>query len=422
MKDVAQVTCMVIDCGLHPDFAVRLARDFAKVYYYTPASGGAFQTINAATIGKGLEGIEVVDTPFIEEFNQIDLFVVTDIHFGPLQVHLESLGKKVWGSRMGEELELERAGTKKAMQRVGLPVNKYKVVRGMDELRAHLKDKKDVHVKVSRYRGTFESFMVTNYKNVEPLLDSVEQDIGPLKNEIDFIVEDDLPDRIEIGIDAWTVDGLWPEKVLLGIEVKDAGYVGVFKPWADIPEPVRRWNEKMSPILAKYGYKGSISTENRIGKDLVPHMIDATCRLPSPPSELFAEFYLNISEIVWKAANGIMVLARPAAKFGVEAIIKSSWAVDKNWQPIDFPSQYRKRIKLHCGCKIDGRYYIVPQTYQLEEIGAVVGWGDTIDDAIADVKKIADTIEGYGIKVHTDAFAEAQAEMDKCNEIGLKIF
>jgi phosphoribosylamine-glycine ligase len=413
---------MVIDGGLHPDFAVRLARDFAKVYYYVPPSGGAFQTINAATIGKGLEGIEVVDTPFIEQFNKVDLFVVTDIHFGPLQVHLESLGKKVWGSRMGEELELERDATKKVMQKVGLPVNGYKVVRGMDPLREYLKDKKNVYVKVSRYRGTFESFKVTNYRNVEPLLDSVEGDIGPLKTEIDFIVEEDLPDRIEIGIDAWTVDGIWPESVYLGIEVKDAGYVGVFKDWKDIPEEVRRWNEKMSPIFAKYGYKGAISTEVRIGKDHEPYMIDATCRNPSPPSEAYAEAYLNIAEIIWMAANGKMVKARPAAKFICEAIIKSSWAVDMKWQPIDFPNKYRKNIKLHCACKIGGRYYIVPQTYQLEEIGAVVGWGDTMEAAIKQVEEIADTIEGYGIKVHTQAFQEAQGEMDKTNEIGLKVF
>ena len=39
-----------------------------------------------------------------------------------------------------------------------------------------------------------------------------------------------------------------------------------------------------------------------------------------------------------------------------------------------------------------------------------------------DAETIADTIEGYGVKVHTQAFQDAQAEIDKTNAIGLKIF
>ncbi len=413
---------MVIDGGLHPDFAVRLARDFKKVYYYVPPSGDAFQTINASTIGKGLEGIEVVDSWYNDQFPQIDLFAVLDIRFGWLQELLVSLGKVVWGSRRGEQLEQDRVATKKVMAKLGQPVNDYAVLHGMVALREYLKTHEGVHVKVSKYRGTFESFYSATYRDIEPLLDSVESQIGPMKTEIDFVAEKDLPDRIEIGIDAWSVDGQWPIAVLLGIEMKDASYIGVFKPWADIPEPIRRWNEAISPLLRSFGYRGAISDEKRIGKDLKPHMIDQTCRLPSPPSELYAEFYLNIAEIVWKGANGVMVAARPASKFGAEVIIKSKWAVDSNWQPVYFPPEYRKNVKLHCACRIKGTYYVIPQSYQLEEIGAVVGWGDTAETAIKMVKRVAEKVEGHGIKIATATLDEAQGEMDKTNAIGLKVF
>lgn len=422
MKDPKDVTCLVIDHALHPDFATRLARDFKKVYYHCPPSGGAFQTINAATVGEGLEGIEVVPSIYFDRFNTVDLFVFTDVGFGWDQLQLEKLGKKVWGSRNGEELELERDATKKAMKGVGLPVGPYKIVRGTAALRDYLRAHSKVYVKVSRYRGTFESFFAKNLKNVEPLIDEMEHDIGPKKTEVDFVIEEGLPDCIETGTDAWTADGKWPKSVMTGVEVKDSCYVAQMKDWTAIEEPVRRWNESMALILRKYGYRGGISTEVRIGKDHVPYAIDLTCRNASPPSELFAEMFRNMPAIVWGIANGVMVEADPVAKFGAQAIIKSSWAGDRKWQPIDFDPKYRKNIKLHCGAKIQGQFYIVPQSYGLEEIGSVVGWGNSLEAAIKMVKDVAETIDGHCIKIATDAFDEAQGEIEKANSMGLKIF
>jgi hypothetical protein len=57
----------------------------------------------------------------------------------------------------------------------------------------------------------------------------------------------------------------------------------------------------------------------------------------------------------------------------------------------------------------------------MDLIGAVVGWGDTMEAAIAHCKKAADTIEGYQIDVFVDALKEAEAELEKSAKMGMEM-
>jgi len=56
------------------------------------------------------------------------------------------------------------------------------------------------------------------------------------------------------------------------------------------------------------------------------------------------------------------------------------------------------------------------------EIGAVVGWGDTLEEAIEMVKEAGETIEGYGIKFNVGPVAMAQEQIAKIEEIGVSPF
>lgn len=778
MKPTSEVTALVIDSGLFVETAVCLARTYKKVYYCTPGGiQSAFPKLNDTQIGIGLENIEVVRDVFGPHFDEIDLFVFPDVYFGHLQLHLLSLGKVVWGARLAEELELSREGCKALMKQLGLPVGPYAIVKGMAGLREHLKAHENQYVKVNAFRGTFETFHATNYKAVEPKLDEVEYNLGAFKHIIEFIVEDELPDKCEIGTDGYTVDGKYPSKQLAGIEIKDLGFIGIFKDYASFPEPLTRWNKVMAPVFKEYGMRGFFSTECRIGKDHVPYMIDAcfddqtevltdagwkffrncskmdmmatlntgtgeieyqrptrhvchdykgvmieitnpkksiecmvtpdhdvlrmdrhkkkmfkeeagkltdkgfiprtglwnsghneksfilpghhreweshcgrenkshvhrvhhqppkeipmdnwvafmawylaegstqkgttlisqtkypkvvanvieaagfeysydgrrfiitsfqlqnylkpfgtahqkripdyikngtretirlfldnyamadgsvgrgrkiyrtTCqavadelqelifkvgsvvninvcrqkgtkfvirkggkeytrnfdmfvleertnfldfwfetqkrksryikehdydgkvycatvpngtlyvrrngkpfwsgnclRQASPPGELYQEFYTNLADIIWQGANGALIDPKPIAKYGAEVLIHSSWA-DRNWQPIEFPAEYRRQIKLRNGTKINGRYYVIPQAVGLPEIGAVVGWGNTMEDAFNMCREIAETVEGYYITVPCEALDEAKEQVALTEKYGLKMF
>ena len=411
---------MVICSPLFISFAERLARDFGKVFLHVPTSG-TFITMNQGLVGSGIPDVEKVDSVFGDHFEKVDLFVFPDIGHSELQVQLEEMGKRVWGARHGEELEQAREICKEAMEKEGLPVAPWKILTGMTALRKHLETHKDQHVKINRWRGLTETFFAKDPESVSAKLDDLQNELGAFKETCPFICEDDLPDRVEIGTDVYTIDGALPSKTLIGIEVKDLGYCAEFVEWSKIPEPLRRWNETMAPYFERYGYRGFLSCEIRIGDDLVPYQIDACTRAGSPPSELYQEFYLNLSEIIWEGAGGVLVDPVPAAKFGAQIVLKSTWA-NGHLQTIKFPDKYARNIKLFDYVVVDGRRYVLPLEKDVTEIGAVVGWGNTMEDALEMVKEAGESIEGHGIKFNIGPAEKAVEEMKKLAEIGVSPF
>jgi len=792
MKELKDITCCCVDSGIFHEAASKIGESVKKMYYCVPSWASAYPSMNIGMIGYGMANLEIVDSPFGPHFDDIDLFLFFDVHFGPLQIHLLSLGKTVWGSRLGEEMELQRVGMKQLMAEKGLPVGGYKVVKGMDALREYLKTHTNQFVKIDKFRATMETFKSKNYKSVEPKLDEIEYKIGAFKHIMEFVCEDELPDAVEIGIDDWTVDGKYPASLLSGIEVKgcydseteiltdqgwkyfknldkservltlnisdnrhpkleyqnpdhytnegyagkmlkidtqgvdlmvtpdhklliqknsqdvktgvkvtmtdykgvtrtfyrgkrnrileracdmdlskwfsmphptaakysgvgkpnekhsikfgdarisirnlaaflgmylsegsvsrqmrkrtgrfyyqviitqfkyvdafekrlqeigidfkrdkhgfritnqplgeylwqfgkskdkhvpdiikqagyatikeflhwycmgdgsfnkeqqprarrkrtargsrlyytisprmaddlqemmikigypsniterkyrgiftisertaqlknwvlphqhkwidyngriycvtvpnhiicvrrngkpiwcgNSGYVGVFKPYKELPKSLTHFSDVIAPVLKEYGYRGPVSTEVRIGKDGVGYMIDFCARMPSPPNELQQEFYLNFADIAWKGANGIMVEPIPPSDddgnpfiYGAEAIMYSTWA-QNNWQPIEFPAELKPFIKLRNAMKVNGRYYIIPQHDAGSAIGAVIGWGHTLDVAEKKVKAVAEQIEGFFVEIDTESFDKADEELAKCKEYGIKMF
>jgi predicted RNase H-like HicB family nuclease len=425
IKDPKDVIALVVDNGLFVEIAIKLAQTYKKVYYYVPWES-AFAKMNLGMIGTGLEGIEVVDSIYGPHFDNVDLFVFPDIYFGYEQEMLVKMGKKVWGSRTGECLELQREGMKDILKALDLPVGKYTHVKGMANLRAFLKENEDVYVKIDKFRGTFETFHAPNYKEVEPKLDEVEYKIGAFKHTIEFTCEECLPDRVEVGTDCWAItddNGVchYPEHTISGIEIKDVGFASIFKKFDDIPEVVTRFNTRVKPVLAAYNWRGFLSTEVRIGKDMKPYMIDLCARAPSPPNELYQEQYSNLAECVWAGANGIVIEPEAVAKYGAEIMLHSSWA-DSGWQPISFPEELRDMVKLRNATKIDGVYYAIPQACGLPEVGAVIGLGDTLQEALDNAVENAEQVTGYYLEAKLGAIDNIKEECEKLDELGLNMF
>jgi hypothetical protein len=420
LKPIGEATCMFVDHGLFISQALRLAQDFKKVYVYTPWET-AFPKMTSQ-VGLGYEEIELVDSIFGPWFSEVDVFVFPDINSGHLQQYLADQGKAVWGCKNGECLELQRRGMKEILNVLDLPVGKFWHVKGMDELRAFLQEHENVYVKIDKWRGTFETFHSPNYKDVEPKLDEVEHKLGPLKHVIEFTIEAALEDKVEVGTDGFIIDGKQPSQLMAGIEVKDLCYVGKFVRYTDLPEPIRRFNDKMEPVFAAYGYRGWMSSEVRLGKDMKPYMIDGCMRSPSPPNELWQLMYENFSEIIYYGAHGILVDPIPAAKYGAEILIHSSWA-SGNWQPVNIEPEVREFVKLRNSMKINGREYISPMGDGLPEIGAVVGLSDTsIEDAIDEAFKNAEGVSGYYLDIPKASTHTALEQIAKLDELGLNYF
>jgi hypothetical protein len=419
MKPIGQLTACVVDNGMFCAFASKLAETYKRVLY-CPSWEEAFPRLTRGMVGFGMPGLEIVDSPF-RFYNETDLFIFPDLNFGALQRHLHAMGKPVWGAGLGEAMETQRAEMKRRQQRLGLPTGAFETVVGTKRLREYIAKKPGGYVKISKWRGSFESFCAEDPKAVEPKIRQMEVDLGPFADLLVFIVEEPLPDRIELGMDGYTVDGQHPSHLLAGIEIKNQAYVGAFKAFEDFPEPLVRVSRALEPEFKAAQYRGNYSTEVRVGKDHEPYLIDMTCRLPSPPNELQQEFYVNLAEIVWQGANGTLVEPEPIAKFGAQIRLTSDWAL-KHWQPVDFPPELRQRVKLVNATVVNKQWYVIPQDCGMTEIGSVIGWGDTLEAAMDHAREAADEVKGCDLSAQTHALDDAQGEVDKCKEFGLDMF
>lgn len=416
MTDFKTKTCAFIDNGLFVGFAERYASQFKRMLYWSPWAN-AFPKSNALLVGEGFDNMERIRN-FWDYVDEVDLWVFPDVYYSDVQEQLAKIGKRVWGARTGEDLELFREDTKRIIQKAGLPVAPWKHVVGLDALREHLKEHENQWVKVSTTRGDFETFHAPNYELIEPRLDELEWKLGAKKAIYEFVVEDGIDDAVEIGYDGWTIDGDYPSPVMTAYEIKDMGMIGTVVPYADLSDPVKLVNERLAPYFAKHGYRGFFASELRVGHDGKPFLIDPCCRLGTPSNELLQEFFTNWPEIWWNGAEGKLVTPEQAYKFGVVAMIHSSWS-NANWQAISFPDEVRQWVKLRNHTRIDGKDYVVPTEVGLPEIGGVVGLGDTIEDAIAHLKENASQIQGYQLEIKLDAIPTALDVVKRGEEFGI---
>lgn len=414
-------TIICYDNGLFADFCLKLADYYGQVYYYTPWKD-AFPSMAKMMVGTEWLNGKRLDTFEGKNFMSIDNFFdylpkahiafFADVGDGDLQEYiLENTDIPVFGSRKGEELELERWDTKQYFKKIGMDVQPIKRFIGIDALKEHLKKVENKWIKISKFRGNFETFHHIKYSLTEPRLQQIEWKMGPMARVVEFLVEDNIEAKVEDGIDAYCIDGKFPNYAFAGVEVKEESFAGKFRMYSELGEGIKVVNKQMTPALKAYGYRGFISSEVREGTDGKHYAIDPCTRLASPPSEIYQELYKNLGEIIWEGANGNIIDPIPTAKYGIEVMIHSEWFND-NHQAIFFPPEIRKFVKLRSFMKIDGQYYTLNGGYS-PGIGALIAIGDTIEECKKKIIEMAPKIEGYGVTINLAKVDEAIIELNK---------
>lgn len=409
---------MVVDSGLFVSWALRLAREFGEVYYHNPTWKQMSPRSNELLVGHGFDEITMV-RDFWDVAHKMDCFCFPTIYDGDLQQELARQGKRVWGSRKGEQLELFRPEAKREMEKLGMPVGDYAVVNGLNKLREYLRKHPNVHVKRSLTRGDGETFYSPSYEEILPRLAEEEHLVGAAAESMQYVIESPIEPALEIGFDGYCIDGEFPGMAINGVECKDNGYLGVILPYAKLDEHVRHVNEWLAPLLRQYQYRGFFSSEIRVGPDEKPYLIDVTSRSGSPPGESMQEMVNNWGEIVWNGADGIMVDPDPDTKYSAQAVIYSDHA-DEGWQPVRIPDEVRRWVKLFFHCRIKDVDYVIPQHARFNEIGWVVGTGETVKEAIKACEDHAAQISGYKIEVRTKSLQDAVEEIEKGEALGVK--
>ncbi len=407
-----------MDNGLFGGFARGVAPAFGKADYFS-SWVSRMPTLKRTKLWEGFPELETVRDPLLDA-DEIDLWVFLDLFHAPLQQHLVSLGARVWGSRNGDELELDRAGFKGLLNRLGLPVGEWELIKGTTKLRAFLKDKDGWYVK-GRWgyeRGDMETWKWKGPHVSGTTLDEREFDLGGYKEEFEFVVEKDIPDAVEIGYDGYTIDGQFPSPSMQGVEIKDLGLLGVVKPYDKLTSAVKLVNAALADEFARHQYRGFMCMEMRKTKAAAPFVLDPCCRLGTPSNEVLQCLLGDWPRVLWEGAEGRLVQQPILAKYGMVAMVYSEQAA-RNWQPLTYPDKLDPWVILQNGYRRKGENYSVPQGTPCN-IAAVVGTGNTILEAVHQCAEHARQVDGQGIEIHLEAIGKALDQIAAGEKYGVK--
>lgn len=414
MKPLSDTIACVVDKGLFVHIAQCLAAELKHVYYVGP-SEHVMPRLADAIVGDGMENITRVPDLWTVK-NDCDVFVFPDIGFRGEQRELKSQGLPVWGHGGSDELEVNKGLFVRTLLELDMPVAPLVIVDGLTELRAHLMDLEDKYVKVSRYRGDWETFHWRNRTLDEIALDCAAYRLGPAKDLLKFYVFDAIETDVEDGIDTYRVGGQWPKRVLHAMERKDKSLLGAIQDMADISEMVREVNEKFGPVLDNYGHNGAFSTEVRINDKA--YFNDPTCRFGSPPSQLQTELIHNLPEIIVAGAHGECVEPVATDPVGAQVLVTTDREKDE-WATLDFPSELRPHVKSAFACEIDGIFRIAPNPLE-NWAGWLVAIGEDVKDVIETLKHRKELLPD-GFDCDLTSLCDLLKEMESAEQEGVTI-
>jgi hypothetical protein len=417
MMDLSDKTCLVYDYYDKMEIAIRLAKDFGKVFYTGPYVMNGSPSHEAIDMARNVPNIERV-REWSEVIDQVDIVVSTDAHEPYLQKHWKSLGLRVFGSFFACELENNRRLGKQTLYDVGLPVGIYYKADGVDELEERLKTAPHSWVK-GGMRGDGETWEHKSWEFSKGELLDVRHNLQIFQSQPKYTIEHHIDGLAEIGMDIPTTGGKFTSHCMAGLEVKDCMYVCKIVPYHSLPFQLTDITSRLAPIFNDMEYSGIFSDEVIIGEDKRGYMLDFTCRFGQPPTSIITSMWKNFSEIIWKIAGGIIPEIEYEFEYAVQFIIKSDIAETRP-SPIRIPTEYREFVKIkNLVIDEDGTWYYTPNGMKMKEIGAVVGLGHSIQEAHQQASKITDSIEGFDVFIKSDAMDKAKRSLDRLKKAGI---
>lgn len=409
MKDLADITCLTVDYGTFLSLADKMGEKVARSLYYSPFET-EYRDARKCVIGTGLANVERVDE-WQEMIGEIDLFIFPDIGYGGLQRYLRSIGKAVWGGNGASDLELYRTRFMEKLGQLGLPVAPSKVIKGLTALSDHLKTVEDRWIKVNRFRENMETWHHKTYAHSEPILEWLAVEFGGVAEHVVFVVQEPIEHAAEIGYDGWNIDGQFPEASFQGYEKKNQLYLGTWLKADQMPDEVKNVNEALAPYLKDIGYRSFLATEIRN-----EFFIDPTFRMAGQTQEHLLETCTNLPEIIWAGANGQVVQPKFSAKFAVEGTLHYTAGTD-HWMVLQVPEEVKKWVKLYGYCEVDGVCHFPPR--KNDELGVVIGNGNTVLEAIDHLKANLDLLEKEPVSCDCSGFVELITQIEEAEEKGM---
>lgn len=424
-KSLLKAIFLDIAGGNYLPQALKLSESFAKMYYHIPDLS-PFPTPHSDAIGTGYPQIEVLMSLW-DNLNLFDIVIIPDIYLGDYALVLRQLGKLVFGGSL-DLIETQRDQFYTMQDRLGMDIAPFQVVKGFKALRKTIKQKKNdgSYTKINYYRGATETFKYENFNHSEPMLDKIEYELGPLAEDLVYIVQEPIDgDVIEIGMDSYVVNGNLPNTFMFGVEAKDSAYLGKVENISTVPDAINQINNQFKPALQAYKAINFYSTEVRCDlKSGKNYYNDICARMPQPASNLYLEMYTNMGQIIEEGAKGNLIEPITKAKYGCELLLKSKW-VSTDFLTLSYPEEYEPYIKLKGSFIRNGQHYVIPfkraANYDLDAFGSVVVIGNDKQQVMDKALEIAKSVEGYDVYFQTDVLESINQEILNLEEkIGYK--
>ena len=415
MKPIDQVRLCVIDKGQFPFIADMLGQKCAKVWYWCE-SDDPFPTLKRGAIGRGSDTYERV-ADFWKIKSQCDGFVFPDCGYGGIQAELISQGFAVWGQNGLDALETNRGMFLNALKDLGLSVPPHRIIVGMTELTDWLKNEQDKYIKISKWRGDWETLHYIDWETDQEELMRRALRLGPLCEEIPFYVFDPIKTEVEDGIDSVCVDGQLPKNVIHGLECKDKAFLASHQTMDEMDEGMAKAYKGLATLLD--GYRAPLSLEARLDGEFT-YPIDPTMRCGAPPSQLQTNFVTNLADTFWHGANGEILEPEFESEFAVQAQIVGDRDGNKDgWLTLKVPDELRPYCKFSFSCEYGNRTLIAPS-----ELGTTVGWlvanGDTIKEAVENLKEYRKSLPS-DLDCDINSLANLIEEAHEAKDLGVNI-
>lgn len=423
MSQFSNKTICVVDSGQFVELARRLSRDFGRVLYHSPWQMSS-PRLNFTCVGDGMEEIQRVNYLF-EVIDKVDLFIFPSLFFWDVQLHLEKLGKRVWGSRKGESIELRRDTFKETIREAGLRIVPHEQIVGLQALEQYLEEHDDVWIKVdANLRGDTETWNSKNKLLSRWKLARLKTQWGPRADSIPFVVEKAITKATEAGYDGYNVDGHFPDHGLETLEIKDCGTVAHYKPSQSMSAAVRKVNEALAPFFSRNRYRNYWGTEIRVVSPEEFYFTDATCRQACPPGELYQEMFENLAEIFWYGAEGILVQPNCRWNYGIQCMVYSPASKD-DWESFEVEKDAENLVKVaYASGAGDGKRHVPPDAVLLPEpdviIGSVIGMGNSVIEAVKAVARNAKKFKTYHAEVKLSAIPDAFNALEEGKRRGVR--
>lgn len=410
-------TVLVCDRGNYTFAAQKLGEKAKKVYYCMPDTRPYPET-KLAQIGCDLPEIERIDGDQMwKVLDKCDWAAFFDVYDCELQQYLLDQGMPVFGCLGSAKVELDRTYFLDLLKGARLPIAKTTLVRGVSELLEELQGAKGIKYLKGSMRGDFETKKFRNVLQIMPWVNDIKKRLGEMAEEIDILIQDEIKAECEAGWDGFNVNGTYVDPVVCAYEVKDKGLVGCIMD--SLPEIMQPIAEAFSPTFKKLGYRGNFSTELRITKDGKVFFTDPTCRVPKPPGHVLCEVFTNWAEMIREIARGEIPEPEFKHRYLAEYILHSS---DHEYHEIfvEFPKDCSPYVKLINQTKEGKGHYII-ENGNGGYFGGVIGMGDTMEEAIDQVKDVMGEIEADGLDYEPSIFDEASETVEAGRKFGIEM-